>query len=206
MGKLCAIYARTSTKQHQSTEYQINYLSKIAERNGWGIVEDGLYVDEGISGKYGSEKRPELNRLLKDNMKGKFDIVLTTELSRIARSTINLLKIAEELKERNTDLFIDNLSIDTSSPSGQLTFTILGACAEMERQLIRERVVKGLQNRKDKGLPLGRPFLLDKSKEYEINRLRQKDKSMRHIAKKVGVSPATISNYLNGKYGGESRC
>jgi len=206
MGKLCAIYARTSTKQHQSTEYQINYLSKIAERNGWVIVEDGLYVDEGISGKYGSEKRPELNRLLKDNMRGKFEIVLTTELSRIARSTINLLKIAEELKQKNTDLFIDNLSIDTSTPSGACVFTILGAVAEMERELIRERVIKGLQNRKDKGLPLGRPFLLDKSKEYEINRLRQKDKSMRHIAKKVGVSPATISNYLNGKYGGESRC
>ena len=144
--------------------------------------------------------------LLKDNMKGKFDIVLTTELSRIARSTINLLKIAEELKERNTDLFIDDIAVDTSSSHGKMTFTILGAVAEMERELIRERVIKGLQNRKDKGLPLGRPFLLDKSKEYEINRLRQKDKSMRHIAKKVGVSPATISNYLNGKYGGESRC
>ena len=205
MGKLCAIYARTSTSQHQSTEYQINYLSKIAERNEWVIVEDGLYVDEGISGKYGTEKRPELDRLLKDNMRGKFDMVLTTELSRIARSTINLLKIAEELKQKNTDLFIDDIAVDTSSSHGKMTFTILGAVAEMERELIRERVVKGLKNRKDKGLSLGRPFLLDKSKEYLINRLRKKNKSMRHIAKKVGVSPATISNYLNGKYG-ESRC
>ena len=205
MEKLCAIYARTSTKQHQSTEYQINYLSKIAERNNWVIVEDGIYADEGISGKYGQEKRPELDRLLKDNMRGKFDIVLTTELSRIARSTINLLKIAEELKQRNTDLFVEDIAIDTSTPSGKMTFTILGAVAEMEKSLIRERVIKGLQNRRDKGLKLGRPFLLNKSKEYEINRLRKKNKSMRQIAKKVGVSPATISNYLNGKYGG-SRC
>jgi len=199
MKKQVCIYARTSTSQHQSTEYQVNYLSEIAERNNWEIVD--TYIDEGISGKYGSEKRPELDRLLKDNLKGKFDMVLTTELSRIARSTINLLKISEQLKSRETDLYIDNLSIDTSTPSGNMVFTILGAVAEMERELIRERVIKGLKNRKDKGLKLGKPFLLDKSKMYQIDKLKEKNKSVRFIAKKMNVSPATISRYLNGQYG-----
>ena len=206
MKRVC-IYARTSTKQHQSTEYQINFLSQIAERNNWILVD--TYVDEGISGKYGSERRPELDRLLKDNMRGKFDMVLTTELSRIARSTINLLKISEQLKSRNTDLYIDNLSIDTSTPSGQMIFTILGAVAEMERELIRERVIKGLQNRKNKGLKLGKPFSLDKSKMYQIDKLREKNYSIRKIAKKVNSNPATICDYLNGKYGSdgsETRC
>ena len=122
------------------------------------------------------------------------------------KKPINLLKISEELKQRNTDLYIDNLSIDTSTPSGLLVFTILAGVAEMERELIRERVIKGLQNRKDKGFKLGKPFSLDKSKMYQIDLYRKKNKSMRQIAKKVGVSPATISNYLNGKYGSETRC
>ena len=73
MKRVC-IYARTSTKQHQSTEYQINFLSQIAERNNWEIVD--TYIDECISGKYGSEKRPELDRMLKDNLRGTFQMVL----------------------------------------------------------------------------------------------------------------------------------
>ena len=206
MKQVC-IYARTSTKQHQSTEYQINFLSQIAERNNWQIVD--TYVDEGISGKYGSEKRPELDRMLKDNFRGKFDMVMTTELSRIARSTINLLKISEQLKSRNTDLYIDNLNIDTSTPSGQMIFTILSAFAEMERELIRERVIKGLNHRREKGLKMGKPFLLDKSKMYQIDLYKKKNKSVRQIAKKMDVSPTTISRYLTGKYGSDgsqTRC
>jgi len=120
-----------------------------------------------------------------------------------------LLKISKQLKSRNTDLYIDNLSICTDTPSGQMIFTILGAVAQMERELIRERGIKGLQNRKDKGLKLGKPFSLDKSKMYQIYKLREKNYSIRKIAKKVDSNPATICDYLNGKYGSdgsETRC
>src|ERR1700687_1361863 len=149
-----AIYARVSTANNgQDTPMQTRELQEYCERRGWTVA--GEYVDIGISGT--KERRPELDRLMSDAHKRRFDAVCCWRFDRFARSVSHLLRALETFKALGIEFVSLSEQVDTSTPTGKMVFTVLGAVAELERGLIVERVKAGLRNARSKGVRLGRP-------------------------------------------------
>lgn len=151
-----AIYARVSTTNHgQDVTLQPRELKQFADARGWQVV--GEYVDAGISGS--KEKRPELDRLMGDAHKRRFDVVAVWRFDRFARSVSHLLRALETFNALGIAFVSLSEQMDTTTPAGKMVFTVLGAVAELERSLIAERVRAGLRNARAKGERLGRPLV-----------------------------------------------
>ncbi len=147
-----ALYLRVSTAD-QTTLNQELELKKYCELNQLEIYK--VYKDEGVSGSKTS--RPQLDLMLKDMRDKCFDVVVVWKFDRLGRSTAHLLQVLEELKNKGVRLVATSQNIDTSTPMGKFFFTILSGFAEMEREMIRERIKLGLARRKQQGNKLGRP-------------------------------------------------
>ena len=148
------LYARVSTSNgQQDPEMQLRELREYAERRGWQIAEE--YIDEGVSGS--KDSRPALNRLVNDAHRRRFEAVLVWRFDRFARSVSHLLRALENFQALGVDFVSLSENVDTSTPTGKMVFTVLGAVAELERSLIIERVKAGLRNARSKGKRLGRP-------------------------------------------------
>jgi len=187
--KRIAIYARVSTTD-QSTESQLLDLRRYVSERGWNIFKE--YVDEGISGT--KDSRPALNDLMNDAKKRRFDVLLVWRFDRFARSTKHLILALEEFRNLGIDFVSYQENIDTSSPLGSAIFTIISAVAQLERDIIAERVKAGLRRAKENGKKLGRPRAsVDTEK---IHWLRSKGLSLRAIANEVGLSRTTVSEIL----------
>jgi len=152
MPKQVCLYARVS-KTSQSVERQISELETVATRNDWEIVD--RYFDHGISGTKGRQDRPQLDRMMKDSTKRKFDVIMVWSIDRLGRSLQNLMEILNDLKSKNIDLYLDQQAIDTTNPTGSLMFAMIGAFSEFEREMIKERVISGLDNARKKGTHWG---------------------------------------------------
>ena len=183
MSPRVALYARVSTSNgHQDPEMQLRELRDYAASRGWKIAEE--YIDLGVSGSKGS--RPALNRLMTDAGRRKFDIILVWKLDRFGRSLRHLVNALAELEALGIAFVSLRDNLDLATPSGRLMFQIIGAMAEFERELIRERVKAGLRNARAKGKQLGRPrVLVDASR---IQTLRDSGASWNAISQKLGVS------------------
>jgi DNA invertase Pin-like site-specific DNA recombinase len=186
-----AIYARVSTVDHgQDVSMQTRELRQFAEARGWFVA--GEYIDAGVSGAKGS--RPELNRLMADAHKRRFDVVCVRRFDRFARSVSHLLRALETFKALGIDFVSYSEQMDTSTPAGKMVFTVLGAVAELERSLIVERVRAGLRNARAKGKRLGRPRVaLD---AVRIACLRAQGRSIREIADELGYSRSLVHKTL----------
>jgi DNA invertase Pin-like site-specific DNA recombinase len=153
MQKRAAIYVRVSTDK-QTVENQVTALRQIAERRGWQVVEQ--YSDAGISGAKGRDGRPGLDQMLKDASRRKFDVIMAWAIDRVGRSLIDLLGTIQTLEACGVDLYLDQQSIDTTTPAGKLMFQVCGAFAEFERSMIRQRIHAGLKRAVAQGTHLGR--------------------------------------------------
>ena len=162
--KKAAIYVRVSTDK-QTVENQLRELRQIAERRGWEVLRE--YHDAGISGSKSREERPGLDKMLKDAQRRRFDVVMAWAIDRLGRSLIDLLGTIQTLEACGVDLYLDQQSIDTTTPAGRLMFQITGAFAEFERSMIRQRVRAGLKRAVEKGSVLGRPKRLLASSKNE---------------------------------------
>jgi DNA invertase Pin-like site-specific DNA recombinase len=186
---LIGIYARVSTKD-QSCEMQLRDLRAYCAARSFDAVAE--YVDVGQSGA--KDSRPELNRLMDDARKRKLDAVLVWRFDRFARSTKHLLTALEEFRSAGIQFISYQENMDTGSPLGQALFTIVAAVAQLERDLIRERVSAGIRNARAAGTQLGRPVrIVDRE---QILRLRAEGASVREIAAKVGVGYGTVRKRL----------
>jgi DNA invertase Pin-like site-specific DNA recombinase len=176
---------RVSTKGHgQTTDTQAVALREYAERRGFEVVE---YRDEGISGS--RDSRPALDRLMKDAKARKFDVVIVARFDRFARSVSHLLRALEEFNHVGIDFVSLSESIDTSTPMGKMIFTVLGAVAELERNLIRERVQMGISRARKQGKALGRPRV--EVDPLQVAGLRVRGLSWNEIAGKLNVGRGT---------------
>ena len=146
------------------------------------------YVDIGQSGA--KDSRPELNELMADARKRKFDSILVWRFDRFARSTKHLLLALEEFRSLGIQFISYQENIDTSSPLGQALFTIVSAVAQLERDLIRERVSAGIRNARACGKQLGRPRRI--VNHEEMRRLKAEGASLRQIAQKLGIGYGTV--------------
>ena len=181
-----AAYARVSTSNNgQDPEVQLRELREYVARRGWNLA--GEYVDVGISGA--KEKRPELSRLMADAHRRKFDAVVVWKFDRFARSVSHLLRALETFKALGIEFVSLSEQMDTSTPTGKMVFTVLGAVAELERSLTAERVKAGLRNARAKGKKLGRPAR--KVDARRIARLRATGHSWAVISKMLGIGQGT---------------
>ncbi len=182
-----AIYARVSTTNNgQDPRVQTRELEEYCQRRGWKVA--GEYVDTGISGA--REKRPQLDRLMADAHRRRFDAVVVWRFDRFARSVSHLLRALETFKALGIEFVSLSEQVDTSTPTGKMVFTVLGAVAELERSLIAERVRAGLRNARAKGKRLGRPRnAVDRSR---IASLRRVGRSWAAIGQELGVGEGTV--------------
>jgi len=164
-GKRAAIYVRVSTAE-QETDLQETELREYCDNRGWSCT---IYRDKGQSGA--KNDWPALNAPLGDMRKRKFDVVVVWALDRLARSLKQLLSIAEECQSLSVDLVSLKQNVDTTLPAGKLTFSVLGAVAEFEREMLRERVRSGMAQAKRAGKRVGRPALR-KFHSSDIDRMR----------------------------------
>ncbi len=185
-----ALYARVSTTD-QSTDSQLLDLRRYVSERGWHSFRE--YCDNGISGTKGS--RPALNQLMDDAKKRRFDAVLVWRFDRFARSTKHLILALEEFKNLGIDFVSYQENIDTSSPLGSAIFTIISAVAQLERDIIAERVKAGLRRAKASGKQLGRPQGTALDIEA-ASRLRSEGLGLRQIAEKLGSSKTTVARVL----------
>jgi DNA invertase Pin-like site-specific DNA recombinase len=182
-----AIYARVSTSNNgQDPTMQTRELREYIERRGWQLA--GEYVDVGISGT--KERRPELDRLISDAHRRRFDVVAVWRFDRFARSVSHLLRALETFQALGIHFVSLSESIDTSTPAGKLVFTVLGAVAELERSLIVERVKAGLRNARAKGKRLGRPRVFPDARR--IAALRARGLGWKKIAREMGIGVSTV--------------
>ena len=184
--KIAALYARVSTNGHgQTVEPQLLELREYCERRGWQIA--GEFVDVGISGA--KERRPELDRLMAEAKRKRFDAVIVYRYDRFARSLRHLVNALEEFRALGIDFVSLHEGVDTSTPNGRLIFGIFASIAEFERELIRGRVKSGLAAARARGRRLGRPRIGVDSRQ--IASLRAAGWSWRDVAAKMGVGIGT---------------
>jgi len=180
-----ALYARVSTKD-QDPGLQLEALRRHAEQRGFEVVEE--YVDAGISGA--KEKRPALDRLVKDAWAGKFQAVLVWRFDRFARSVKHLMVALEKFRSLKIDFISLQEQFDTSTPIGQAMFTIIGVMAQLEREIIRERVMAGLARARERGVRLGRPTA--NARGDQALTLKNQGLSLQEMAKQLKCSRSTV--------------
>jgi DNA invertase Pin-like site-specific DNA recombinase len=182
-----AIYARVSTSNHgQDVTLQTRELEQFATARGWPLVDS--YLDIGISGA--KDKRPQLDRLMADARRRRFDVVLVYRYDRFARSLRHLVNALEEFRALGIEFVSLHEGVDTTTANGRLIFGIFASIAEFERELIRDRVKSGLRNARAKGKTLGRPRkIVDAGR---ITALRAQGLSLRAMASELGIGLATL--------------
>jgi DNA invertase Pin-like site-specific DNA recombinase len=183
--KTAAIYVRVSTVD-QHVESQLYDLRELAVQRGLNVVQE--YRDCGVSGK--RARRPGLDALIGDARRKQFSVVLIAAFDRIARSVKHFLALVDELDSLGVELISRRENVTTSGPMGRLFLTIIGSIAELESDLIRERVLAGMRRAKLDGVRIGRaPMNIDRA---AIVRDRIGGMSLTAVAKKWGISRSLV--------------
>jgi DNA invertase Pin-like site-specific DNA recombinase len=198
-----ALYARVSrADKDQDPENQLLKLREYAARHQWAVYAE--FYDY-VSGA--APVKPALEKVLREGRARHYDAIVIVRLDRLARSTKQLLNLLEDLHSYGVALICTDQQIDTKSPAGKLLFTVLGAVAELELDLIRERTKDGLERARAQGKKLGRPPKPEMTEE--IMRLRAQGLSLREIGARVGMSHQAVKQRLrrarlqNGDENGE---
>lgn len=181
----CARYLRVS-KLDQNPALQDDETKEFISRRGWKLT--GTYIDHGISGS--REKRPELDRLLQDAKRGKFDVLLVWKSDRLFRSLRHMVTTLDDLASLKVGFVSVTEPFDSTTPSGRLLVHLVSAMAEFERSIMIERTRAGIQAAKKRGARVGRPRVrVDLDRAYD---LRERGKTLREVADELGVGVATL--------------
>lgn len=179
-------YARVSTKGQGLENQKVRLAETGCE----------LFFEEKISGA--AKKRPQLEKLLAQLRKD--DVVIVTKLDRLARSTAELLRIAEAINEKNAGLqSLGEPWADTTTPAGKMIMTVFGGISEFERSLILTRTQEGRDAARARGVAFGRPSKLRPDQKNVVHDLVKNGQSIAAVARTFNVHPATIYRCLNEK-------
>jgi DNA invertase Pin-like site-specific DNA recombinase len=186
--KKAAIYARVSTYE-QNPQMQLNDLRQLAAQRGFVVTKE--YVDH-ISGT--RARRPGLDDLLRDARRGGFEVLLVWASDRLARSVKHFLEVLDELERLNIEFVSYRENLDTGGPLGRAVVTIVSVVAELERNLIVERVKSGMRRAKLEGRHIGRrPLAIDRA---SVLRHREAGRSLAEIAKAFTISRTTAARII----------
>ena len=187
--KRAALYLRVSTLD-QHPETQLLDLQQLVQQRDWTVVRE--YRDHGFSGA--RVRRPALDQLLADARRGHFDVVAVWACDRLARSTKHFLELLDEFCHLNIEFVSFREQLDTGGPLGRAVVIIISAIAELERNLIIERVRAGMRRAKLEGRQIGRlPAQVDRA---SVLRDRARGHSLTMIAKDHRISRALVSKIL----------
>lgn len=190
--KRVGIYLRVSTKE-QTTENQLIDLQRVALQRDWKITE--TYIDHGISGSRGRDKRPAFDKLCKDATNGKLDLVAAWSIDRLGRSLQHVVTFLNELNAMNVDLYLHQQSVDSSTPAGKAMLSMCAVFAEFERNMILERVTAGMARARAQGKVFGRPKASEVI-ESEIRRLRKLGHGIIKTARLARVGVSTVQRVV----------
>lgn len=191
--KRVGVYLRVSTAD-QTVENQRQDLMRVATQRGWEIVEE--YIDHGISGAKGRDKRPAFDRLAKAAAQGRLDIVAAWSIDRLGRNLGHLVQFTNELHQQGVDLYLHQQQVDTSSAAGRAFLQMAGVFAEFERAIIIERINAGIARARSQGKRLGRPTSVTAKTEQQIRDLHIAGLGMRKIAKQLGCGTSKVQRVL----------
>jgi DNA invertase Pin-like site-specific DNA recombinase len=183
-----AMYLRVS-RDDQTTENQRLVLARVAEHRGWEIVQ--TYEDQGISGAKGRDQRPAFDQMLKDAMRGRFSIMMVWSIDRLGRSVLHVANALAELDTAGVSLYSDQQGIDSTSPIGRAMLQMASVFGEQERQVIRSRVMAGLDRVRQQNKKLGRPKVGQKVEEAIRHHLSAGHGILK-VAKIVGCGSGTV--------------
>ena len=192
------LYARVSTLLNQDPENQLVHLREYAKSRGFIVT--GELIDRGISGS--REKRPALDELVRRAKQREFNVVLVSALDRLGRNTKHMLNLIDELKEYDVTISSLREGIQFDSPMGQMMLTVVSAIAQLERSLISERIRNALAakalaaKQSGNGWRCGRPTVTTDETTDRILKLRSEGKSIRAIAKEVGIGKTSVLRIL----------
>ena len=168
---------------------------------GHEIVE--VYSDNGISGFKGRDRRPEFDRLCRDAVRRRFDIIMAWSIDRLGRSLQDLVAFLNEIHASRVELYLHQQGLDTSTPAGRAMFQMLGVFAEFERNVIRERVLSGMARAKERGTksgkPIGRPSVPPAVQEAIRTAHAAGGMSLRALSAQFGVGHETVRRLLADK-------
>lgn len=184
-----AIYCRVST-DGQTTANQERELTALAGQRGWTIVES--YRDTGVSGAKGRQQRPEFDRLCRDAVRGRFDLIAAWSVDRLGRSLQDLVGFLAEIHAVGVNLYLHKQALDTTTPAGKAMFQMMGVFAEFERAMIVDRVNAGLERARANGRKLGRPRTSGTTEGVIRDALAKGDAGIRKIATRFGVGTGTV--------------
>jgi DNA invertase Pin-like site-specific DNA recombinase len=187
--KKCAIYARVSTPD-QRVDNQLYDLRQFAAQRGFEVVAE--FTDVGISGS--KARRPGLDAMLRDGRKRAFNVLIVAAFDRVARSTKHFLGVVDELDSLGIEFISRRENIATDGAIGRLFITLISSIAELEADLIKERVRAGIRRRKLEGLPVGRQRLDIDHESLVAARLG--GMSLTDVAKLYSVSRASVVRWV----------
>jgi DNA invertase Pin-like site-specific DNA recombinase len=203
-----AIYVRVSSPNKtagvfdQDPSMQVEPLKALVAQRGWELTK--IYADRASGAK---ESRPALDELMRDARRGRFEAVLVWRFDRFARSLRQLVEALDEFGALGIAFVSHQEALDSSTPSGRLMFQMIGAMAEFERGIIRERVIAGVEHAKQHGTrsgnAIGRPKAI--FPRGEVARLVAGGLSLRAAAKKLGIGYGTARKDLSENPGPEKR-
>ncbi len=213
-----ALYIRVSTDKQASEgtslEVQEEKLRKFCGFQGWEVFQ--LYADKGISGK--DTERPQFQELIKAANAKQFDVVVVTKLDRFGRSLRDLINSIHELNAIGIQFTSVNDNINTTTPNGKLLFHVLGAFAEFEREIIKERMMSGIARARQQGQQIGRVPMGYKVVNGEVELNNEKVELVKGIFKsysegqtawkistKLDMKPSTISYILKNRFYADSQ-
>ena len=209
-----ALYVRVSTvkktRHHadsvsfdQDPAVQEQPLRDLVAQRGWTLYQ--VYSDRASGSK---ETRPGLDALMAAARRGEFNVVAVWRFDRFARSVKQLVLALEEFRAVRIQFISHQESLDTSTPMGEAMFAIIAAMAQLERSIIRERVVAGLEYARHHGTKSGRAVGRPKAvfRRDDVATLRQQGLSLRQIARKTGVGLGTVRRVLQKCNGAPEVC
>jgi putative DNA-invertase from lambdoid prophage Rac len=183
------LYARVSTHDQQTLPLQLSAMREHAERRGWTVA---IIVEDVGSGVRDRPKREDLMRAAR---RRELDRILVWRLDRWGRSLVDLITTLQELTALGVGFVSLGEALDLTTPSGRALTGMLAVFAEFERDILRDRVKAGIAQARKEGRPHGRPRTIAKH-EAEVKRLSQEGVSKREIAKRTGISRASVRHLL----------
>jgi DNA invertase Pin-like site-specific DNA recombinase len=193
MARRVGLYARVSTGD-QTVANQIRELRQVASRKGWKVVEE--FIDHGISGAKGRDKRPAFDKMLRAAVRGEIDGIACWSVDRLGRSLQHLVEFLNEIHAAGTDLYLHQQAVDTATPGGKALFQMLGVFAEFERAMIAERVRAGIARARAAGRRFGRKTVIDDDLTKRVLALRRKGLGIHQIRVQAGCGCGTVVKIL----------
>lgn len=192
MAKRVALYLRVSTSG-QTVENQRLELTAVAERHGWTVAAE--FVDQGISGGKGRDKRPAFDKLCRAITRWEIDMVAAWSVDRLSRSLQDLVSFLGEVHGAGVDLYLHQQGLDTSTPAGRALFQMMGVFAEFERAILVERINAGIARAREKGTKSGKAIgraKVSAEREQAVREALAAGTSILRTAKLVGVGVSVV--------------